>query len=128
MLYAGADPNIKDKNGDVLLLRILYGSYESLEEHRHEALALLLEQTKYRTDVDVMSPGILNGPLHLAVRRRDPYAVGMLLEKGAKVYEPNGAGVTPLALAAGSWGSAQSAYQLEVLEQLLYHAAKVDER
>ena len=128
LLNGGADPNIKDYSGDVPLLKILYGGYEPLEKHRREALALLLEQTKNRTDVDVMPPGTLNRPLHLAVRRQDPYAIGMLLEKGAKVNEPNGAGVTPLALAVGSWGTAKSAYRMEVLEQLLCHGAVVDER
>lgn len=128
LLAGGADPNIKDYSGDVPLLKILYGGYEPLEQHRREALALLFQQTRFDIDVDVMPPGTLNRPLHLAVRRQDPYAVGMLLEKGAKVNEPNGAGVTPLALAAGSWGAAKSAYRVEVLEQLLCHGAVVDER
>lgn len=85
---------------------ILYGGYEPLERHNRDALALLFQQTRFDTDVDVMPPGTLNRLLQLAVHRQDPYAVGMLLEKGAKVNEPNGAGVTPLALAPGSWGSA----------------------
>lgn len=128
LLDGGADPNLKDYSGDVPLLKILYGGYEPLEKHRRDALALLFQQTRIDTDVGVMPPGTLNRPLHLAVRRQDPYAVGMLLEKGAKVNEPNGAGVTPLALAAGSWGSVKSAYRVEVLEQLLCHGAVVDER
>lgn len=124
-LDGGADPNIKDYSGDIPLLKILYGGYEPLEEHRRDALALLFQQTRF---VDVMPPGTLTRPLHRAVRRQDPYAVGMLLEKGAKVNEPNGAGVTPLAVAVGSWGSAKSAYRVEVLEQLLCHGAVVNER
>lgn len=122
LLNAGADPNIKDCNRDSPLLKILYGGYEPLEKHRRDALALLLEQT------NVMPPGTFNRPIHLAVRRQELYAVGMLLEKGAKVNEPNGAGVTPLALAACSWGTAKSAIQMEVLEQLLCHGAVVDEK
>ena len=72
LLEHGADPNVKDASGDVPLLQILYGGYEPLERHRRDALALLLNQTHFTTDIDVSPPGTLNLPIHLAVRRKDP--------------------------------------------------------
>ncbi|KAI9879715.1 MAG: hypothetical protein M1830_007500 [Pleopsidium flavum] len=128
LLDGGADPNVKDNSGDVPLLQILYGGYEPLEKHKRDALALLLEQTRYATDVNIMPPGTLNMPLHLAVRRKDPWAVGMLLEKGAKVDEPNGAGATPFALATSSWNPSMTDNQKEVAELLLWHDARVNEK
>ena len=126
LLDHGANPNIKDANGDFPLLQILYGGYEPLEKHKRDALALLLEQTHFTTDVNIMPPGTQNAPLHLAVRRKDPWAVGMLLEKDANVNEPNGAGVAPFAMAVSSWSESMTDEQKEVAELLLYHGAKVD--
>ncbi|MCJ1401469.1 hypothetical protein MMC11_004683 [Xylographa trunciseda] len=126
LLGHGANPNVKDASGDFPLLQILYGGYEPLEKHKRDALALLLEQTHFTTDVNIMPPGTQNAPLHLAVRRKDPWAVGMLLETEAKVNEPNGAGVTPFAMAASSWSELMTNEQKEVVELLLYHGAHVN--
>ena len=127
LLEAGADPNNKDKSGDFPLLQILYGGYEPLNKHKRDALACLL-QPEFATDVNVMPPGTLNMPLHLAVRRKDPYAVSMLLERGADVNEPNGSGMTPLMLAANSWSFKMSSDQVEVLRFLLEKGVNVNEQ
>ena len=127
LLEAGADPNNKDKSGDFPLLQILYGGYEPLEKHKRDALACLL-RPEFATDVNVMPPGTLNMPLHLAVRRKDPWAVSMLLTRGADVNEPNGSGMTPLMLAANSWGFKMSSDQVEVLRFLLEAGVNVNEQ
>lgn len=127
LLEAGADPNNKDKSGDFPLLQILYGGSEPLEKHKRDALACLLRR-EFATDVNVVPPGTLNMPLHLAVRRKDPYAVSMLLTSGAKVNEPNGSGMTPLMLAANAWSSRISSGQVEVLRFLLQKGVNVNEQ
>ena len=129
LLQSGADPNLHDQNGDYPLLQILYGGYEPLEKHRRDALALLLQQC-YGTNVNITPPGTLNMPIHLAVRRKDPWAVGMLLTTGAQVNQPNGSGATPLILAANSWtvSNGRETEQTEVLQQLLHHGAHVNDQ
>lgn len=127
LLEAGADPNNKDKSGDFPLLQILYGGYEPLQKHRRDALACLL-RPEFATDVNVMPPGTLNMPLHLAVRRKDPWAVSMLITRGAKVNEPNGSGMTPLMLAANSWSMKMLPGQVEVLRFLLEAGVIVNEQ
>ena len=127
LLEAGADPNLKDKSGDFPLLQILYGGYEPLEKHKRDALACLL-QADLATDVNVMPPGTLNMPLHLAVRRKDPWAVSMLLGRGAQIDKPNGAGMTPLMLAASRWSDKVSRNQTEVLKFLLKSGVNVNEK
>ena len=127
LLEAGADPNNKDKSGDYPILQILYGGYEPLEKHKRDALACLL-QAEFATDVNIIHSGTGNMPLHLAVRRKDPWAVSMLLAKGAQVNKPNGSGSTPLMLAANSWTVKTSPAQYKVLEFLLDAGANVNER
>lgn len=129
LLEHGADPNVKDHLGDYPLLKILSGDYEPLKAHRRDALAVLL-QPHCSTNVNIMPPGTINLPLHLAVRRKDHWAVGMLLAAGARVNQVNGAGVTPLLLAATGWNRAggHEKEQREVLRQLLYNKAEVNER
>ncbi|KAI9821204.1 MAG: hypothetical protein M1827_003938 [Pycnora praestabilis] len=126
LLAAGANPDLKDASGDVPLLQILSGNNEPLEKHRRDALALLLAKD-YKTNVNVTPIGTLNKPLHLAVRRKDYWAVGMILEKGVPVSEPNGAGVTPLLLAANSWSQKISEDQLQILMLLLEKGAAVND-
>ncbi|KAI9892909.1 MAG: hypothetical protein M1814_001068 [Vezdaea aestivalis] len=128
LLEAGADPNIRDKNGDFPLLQILYGGYDLLPQHHRAALALLLRADN-SVDVNVLPPGTQNMPLHLAIRRKDPWAVGMLLRSGANITQPNGAGLTPLLLAAHSWTAVASnrKEQVQVLEQLLDFKADLKE-
>ena len=128
LLLHGANPNLKDKNGDTPLLQILYGGYEALAEHRRDALALIFQNTHHAIDVNITPPGTLNTPLHLAVRRKDPYATGMLLKKGANITARNGAGQTALALAVSSWSPRMTEDQKELARILLKAGADVDER
>ncbi|KAK0517513.1 hypothetical protein JMJ35_000668 [Cladonia borealis] len=125
LLEAGADPNVKDMNGDFPLLKILYGGYGPLEKYKRDALACLLH---FDTNVNIMPPGTLNMPLHLAVRRKDPWAVSMLLAKGASVNQPNGSGLTPLMLAANGWTNKATHDQTEVLKIRLTNKANVNEQ
>ena len=125
LLEAGADPNNRDKSGDFPLLQILYGGYDPLEKHKRDALACLL-RSEFATDVNVMPPGTLNMPLHLAIRRKDPWAVSLLVYRGAKVNEPNGSGMTPLMLAADGWKSKMTAGQKQILTTLLDNGVNVD--
>ncbi|KAL8928824.1 MAG: hypothetical protein Q9208_001602 [Pyrenodesmia sp. 3 TL-2023] len=125
LLEHAANPNARDRNKDTPLLQILYGGYKPLEKHKRDALACLL-QPHLDTDVNVMPPGTLNMPIHLAVRRRDALAVGMLIKKGSKVNKPNGAGTTPLRMAASSCKGKIGNNDFELLRYLLESGANVN--
>lgn len=126
LLEHAANPNALDRNKDTPLLQILYGGYKPLEKHKRDALACLL-QPHLDTDVNVMPPGTLNMPIHLAARRRDALAVGMLIQKGSKVNEPNGAGTTPLRIAANNCKGKIGDNDFELLRYLLESGANVNE-
>ena len=66
-------------------------------------------------------------PLYLAVRRKDPWTILMLLTRGALINEPNGFRLTPLILAANAWTDKSTHSQTEVLKILLTHKANVNE-
>ena len=127
LLGAGAKPNAKDPSGDTPLLKLLGKGTRPLEEHRREALALLLSPA-HRTNVKVRPLGTRNKPIHLAIRRNDPGAVDMLLEKDASVIEAeNSEGLTPLLLAATFWRiSGMTPDQQRILDHLLERKAKVN--
>ncbi|CAG8959252.1 hypothetical protein HYFRA_00012610 [Hymenoscyphus fraxineus] len=126
LLAAGAKPNAKDGAGDVALLKVLGAGKKPLEKHRRAALALLLS-TAYDTNVNVTPLGTGNNPLHLAVRRVDPWALGMLLEKDSTLIEAkNSEGLTPLSLACSAWTSTITPGQLEILDVLLEKKANVN--
>ncbi|KAJ5043134.1 uncharacterized protein L3040_004517 [Drepanopeziza brunnea f. sp. 'multigermtubi'] len=128
LLGAGANPNAKDPSGDAPLLKLLGGGTQPLEHHRREALALLLSSS-YKTDVGVTSLGTHNRPLHLAIRRNDPWAVGMLLDKPDSlrtIEVENSEGLTPLLLAATSWSPLITPGQLEILDYLLEKGANAN--
>jgi ankyrin repeat protein len=129
LLAAGANPNAKDSSGDSPLLKLLGSGLTPLSEHHRKALALLLS-TSYKTNVAVTPLGTRNKPLHLAIRRRDPWAVGMLLERNASLIEAeNSEGLTPLSLAVTSWSdNTMSKAQLEILDLLLEKGANVNVR
>ena len=108
------------------LLKLPGGGQEQLKDHRRRALALLLSPY-YKTDVDVTPLGTQNKPLHLAIRRNDPWAVGMLLKKNDSVVEANKSeGLITLLLATRSWSPAMTSDQLEILDLLLEKKAKVN--
>ncbi|KAF2257630.1 hypothetical protein CC78DRAFT_482762, partial [Lojkania enalia] len=82
-------------------MKLFYGnSSEPLEKHRLDALALLLHSS---TEVNIALPATFNTPLHLAVRRQDAYAVGMLLHKNADINAKNSSGTSPLLLTANQF-------------------------
>jgi ankyrin repeat protein len=72
-------------------------------------------------------------PLHRAVRTRCAAAVRVLLEHGANPRQPNRGGGTPLLLAlqttgrGGSGTDRAKAQQLEIVQLLLEHGARVEE-
>lgn len=127
LLEAGADPNVLDKNGDSPLLQILYGGYEPLAKHKLDALACLLQQS-FDTDVNVVPRGTRNMPIHIAVRRRDAMATALLIHRGSRVNDPNGAGATPLRIAAGSWNEKPSGHDIDLLRFLLNGGANINEQ
>ncbi|OJD37375.1 serine threonine protein kinase [Diplodia corticola] len=123
MVFAGVNPNIKDRNGECALEKIFKAggggaggsaaqpspsTGRGLEKYRLDALALLL-LSEYNdgagTRVNIRIPATRDTPLHLAVRRRSPMAAAMLLHKGADVNAANASGMTPLLSAALMWRS-----------------------
>ncbi|KAH7321919.1 hypothetical protein BKA65DRAFT_91087 [Rhexocercosporidium sp. MPI-PUGE-AT-0058] len=128
LLKAGANPNAKDPSGDVALLKLLGGGTVPLEEGRRRALALLLTPV-FATNVSVTPLGTCNKPLHLAIRRKDPWAVDMLLNKSDSTRDieaENSEGLTPLLLTASLWRPTVTADQLGILEYLLEKGANVN--
>lgn len=102
LIEAGADTNKKDLKDDYPIMKVFYGNDAGpLEDYRRRTLALLLRNTD--TEVNIVLPGTLNTPLHLAVRRKDIYAVGMLLYKKADVNAKNASGTTLLLLTANQF-------------------------
>lgn len=129
LLKAGADPNAKDRSGDVPLLKLLRGGTHPLDEGRRRALALLLTPT-FGTNVSVTIRGTRNKALHLAIRRKDPWAVDMLLNKSYSrrdIEAENSEGLTPLLLTASLWRpQTMTTNQLAILDYLLEKCANVN--
>jgi serine/threonine protein kinase/ankyrin repeat protein len=117
----GAKINTKDYNGEGPIHSVFRdeGSLH-LEKFRLDALACLLKaDINGDADVNVPTGHELSCPLHLAVRRNSPVAVGMLLYKGAEINARNSFGLTPLLMAATQWGSQLREDQETVLKLLL---------
>jgi serine/threonine protein kinase/ankyrin repeat protein len=118
LIDGGANPNHADIRGDRPITKILLESGNGLlEDHRKKALALLLRDKA--TDIEVTQPGTLNTPLHLAVRRKDPFAVAMLIFKKANVNAKNAAGSTPLLVAANQLHNPTTKDQKDLISILL---------
>ncbi|KAJ8112116.1 hypothetical protein OPT61_g5443 [Boeremia exigua] len=119
LIDGGANPNHADIRGDRPITKILLENGNGpLEEHHQKALALLLRDKA--TDVEVTQPGTLNTPLHLAVRRKDPFAAAMLLFKKANINAKNATGSTPLLVAANQLHNPTSKDQKQLMSILLH--------
>ncbi|KAL4919219.1 hypothetical protein BDW62DRAFT_46982 [Aspergillus aurantiobrunneus] len=117
----GANPNIPDARGELPIHAIFKGGQPgTLEKFRLDALACILKADIHgETEVNVPDPADLNSPLHLAVGKASPFAVGMLLYKGANINAVNSIGLTPLLLAATQWTGPLSSDEEVMLEILL---------
>lgn len=125
LVHAKADVNALDSDGDSPLMKLFLGhDHEPLEQHRREALAILL-RAGARVDLSQRATG--STPLHMAVRRQDKFAVAMLLFKGANVNAKTSSGTTPLQITANQFRGDLSPDHAEVLSTLLQHEALVDE-
>ncbi|KAE8384287.1 hypothetical protein BDV23DRAFT_189374 [Aspergillus alliaceus] len=121
LIHGGADTNKPDHTGKRPILSVFdIQKSDALEKHQLDALAcLLVGGGGKETDVNVYTPHTHNSPLHLAIRRRSPMAVGLLLFRGALVNAKNQAGATPLLLAAAQWAGPLVADQKTILDLLL---------
>ena len=131
LLTARADPNARDKSNDVPLLMLLAGG-GPLPRGKRDALYLLLAPN-FATDLDVSIPGTLDNPLHLAIRRKDPYTVDVMLERMKQVRgrasrlvnKPNSSGFTPLSLAFAIFSllGEEADEELQIITLLLENGA-----
>ncbi|KIW86840.1 uncharacterized protein Z519_12626 [Cladophialophora bantiana CBS 173.52] len=103
LLMAKANPNARDKMGNTPLLTLLTGNGPLLQEER-DALMLLLAPN-FGTKIYVRDPNLGENVLHLAIRRRDPYALDAVFStiydnelKKSMLQELNASGFTPLFL------------------------------
>lgn len=134
LLAAGADPNIRDLANDLPLLMLLVGN-GPLSQAKRDALFLLLAPN-FSTNLNVSVPGTLDNPLHLAIRRKDPYTVDAILEKlkqsrgtALQLMEAhNCSGFTPLLLALTIFQLGEdSDEELQIIEYLLKHGANAND-
>lgn len=134
LLTAGADPNIRDWAHDLPLLMLLVG-IGPLSQAKRDALFLLLAPN-FATDLNVSVPGTLDNPLHLAIRRKDPYTVDAILEKLEQSHDSasqlmhahNGSGFTPILLALTIFQLGEdSDEELQIIEYLLKHGANAND-
>jgi hypothetical protein len=102
IVKAGADNRKEEPQADRPILKFFYGVHMgSLEEHRHKDLALLLSEDY--TGVNSILLGTLSTPLHLAVRRKDPYNVVIWLYKNAIVNTRTASSLISLLLVASQF-------------------------
>ncbi|KAG7006880.1 hypothetical protein G7Y79_00012g032160 [Physcia stellaris] len=133
LLAAGADPNIRDWANDLPLLMLLVGN-GPLSQAKRDALFLLLAPN-FATNLNVSVAGTLDNPLHLAIRRKDPYTVDAILEKlksrgtASQLMDAhNGSGFTPLLLALTIFQLGEdSDEELQIIEYLLKHGANAND-
>ncbi|KAJ4352476.1 uncharacterized protein N0V89_007824 [Didymosphaeria variabile] len=130
LIEAGAETNRADLAGNYPLLKIFYGNETGpLEAHRRDALALLLRREEPATLVDIAQPGTLNTPLHLAARRKDVLAVGLLLHRKADVNAKNASGLTPLLVTTKQLRRPLAPDHISLIDLLLStNGIKVDEK
>ena len=132
LLAAGADPNARDHANDLPLLMLLVGN-GPLPQEKRDALYLLLVPN-FRTTLDVHDSGTLDNPLHLAVRRKDPYTVDVILEKMKQdsldlTNRHNASGFTPLLLAFTTFSMVDDVDEgLRIVKLLLENGANPDDK
>lgn len=121
LLASGVEIDVPDDAGEYPLHKIFGGGDDvPLEAYQVQTLALFLHPKVPTTvSVNVLQPGSLNSALHLAVRRRTPNAVALLVHYGADVNAINVSGNTPLLLAANQWRSVLTEDQGMILKYLL---------
>ncbi|KAM0719463.1 hypothetical protein Q7P37_005368 [Cladosporium fusiforme] len=125
LLQAGAELCRADFAKEYPLTKLFSGPRDSpLEMHQIAALALVLHPSFAKStgiDVNVRQPASLDTALHLAVQRRTPYAVSLLLHRGANINATNASGTTPLLMAASQWQLYLTSEQRLILTFLLEH-------
>ncbi|KAL4874900.1 kinase-like domain-containing protein [Aspergillus karnatakaensis] len=125
LVFAGANTNIADGDGEFPIHAIFKpaapdSSPAGLEECQLEALAIILQSDiAGGPNVNIPHPNGRSSPLHLAVQRTSPYAVAMLLHKGADVNMINSENTSPLLAAAMQWSGPLTHDQTVMLELLL---------
>ena len=135
LLAARADPNARDRAGDIPLLMLLVGDGQ-LPQEKRDALYLLLAPNFF-TDLEVIVPGTRDNPLHLAIRRKDAYVVDAILQKMeqaqgtalALMFQQNASGFTPLLLAFALINTTDDVAEgLQIIKLLLEHGAKPNDQ
>ena len=136
LLAAMADPNAKDKANDVPLLMLFAGD-GPLPQEKRNALYLLLAPN-FTTNLNVYTPGTLDNPLHLAIRRKDAYTVDVILEKMKQVqgdalsliHKYNASGFSPLLLAftVFTLTAVEMDEELQIIRLLLEHGANPNDQ
>lgn len=125
LLEAGAELSQPDSTKEYPLTKLFSGPRDSpLEDYQISALALILHPSYSEStviDVNVYQRASLDTALHLAVQRRTPYAVALLLHRGAKINAKNASGTTPLLMAANQWKPSLTVEQRYILSILLDH-------
>ena len=123
LLEAGAELSQQDSTKEYPLTKLFSGPRDSpLEQYQIRALALILHPKFAQStdiDVNVHQRATLDTSLHLAVQRRTPYAVALLLYRGANINAANASGITPLLMAASQWKSSLTVEQRSILSFLL---------
>ena len=135
LFVARADPNAKDRAGDIALLMLLVGNGQ-LPQEKRDAL-YLLPAPNFHTDLDVSIPGTLDNPLHLAIRRKDGHVVDAILQKMKQthglasklMHKQNGSGFTPILLAFSIFTMADdAAEEVYIVKLLLENGANPNDK
>ena len=111
----GADVNIRDRQGETVLCRLVEGTLES--ENKRELTELLLQ---CGANVNVMSTAGITPLLYAWIIPSSMHLAPLLLEHGADINACDDKGTTLLMRAC------LNKYKLSVAKQLLDHGANID--